>query len=257
MPRERKGAKNKAAAVAVDHHHDGTEPPVVKAPKKRRGSAANSNAMRVMASNVPSIANNQNGDAIQFHPPQPGSGYGDTIHASNPFDDTQMCPPHQQPGMHPVGMNNPMSQHGLSMMNSGGGMMPGNPRMMGPGGMMGCPRGMPPNMPGGPKPPMMGGPTGMPPGIPSGRTYPPDQSMVFNSANPNAPPICPCGCCHKEIHDNDQAILCESGCNFWYHRICVGLSERAYTLINQEVYAEWVCDNCLNNKNIPLIKFKS
>lgn len=42
--------------------------------------------------------------------------------------------------------------------------------------------------------------------------------MVFNPQNPNAPPIYPCGICHKEVHDNDQAILCESGCNFWFHR---------------------------------------
>lgn len=48
--------------------------------------------------------------------------------------------------------------------------------------------------------------------------YPPDQPMVFNPQNPNAPPIYPCGVCHKEVHDNDQAILCESGCNFWFHR---------------------------------------
>ena len=90
----------------------------------------------------------------------------------------------------------------------------------------------------------------------SGKIYPPEQSMVFNPANPNAPPIYPCGVCHKEVHDNDQAILCESGCNFWYHRICSGLTDRAYFLLTQEVYAEWVCDNCANTKNIPLVKFK-
>lgn len=50
------------------------------------------------------------------------------------------------------------------------------------------------------------------------QVYPPDQPMVFNPQNPNAPPIYPCGTCHKEVHDNDQAILCESGCNFWFHR---------------------------------------
>jgi len=48
--------------------------------------------------------------------------------------------------------------------------------------------------------------------------YPHDQPMVFNPQNPNAPPIYPCGNCHKEVHDNDQAVLCESGCNFWFHR---------------------------------------
>lgn len=114
--------------------------------------------------------------------------------------------------------------------------------------------------------------------------YPPDQPMVFNPQNPNAPPIYPCGVCHKEVHDNDQAILCESGCNFWFHRYtkklyslfylisyenyifniiikiycrgCTGLSETAYQLLTAEVYAEWVCDKCLQSKNIPLVKFK-
>lgn len=50
------------------------------------------------------------------------------------------------------------------------------------------------------------------------QVYPINKSKVFNSQNPNAPPIYACGKCHKEINDNDQAILCESGCHFWYHR---------------------------------------
>ena len=98
-----------------------------------------------------------------------------------------------------------------------------------------------------------GGPMG-PPG--SGKVYPINQSMVFNPSNPNAPPIYPCGVCHKEVHDNDQAILCESGCNFWFHRSCTGLSEPAFTMLKEEVYAEWVCDKCLSSKNIPLVKLK-
>lgn len=103
-------------------------------------------------------------------------------------------------------------------------------------------------------------PHGYPPPKPmpvsAGKIYPVDQSMVFNPQNPNAPPIYPCGVCHKEVHDNDQAILCESGCNFWFHRVCTGLTEAAYQLLTAEVYAEWVCDKCLATKNIPLVKFK-
>lgn len=111
----------------------------------------------------------------------------------------------------------------------------------------------------------MGGPhpqgPGMQPGVPHGpggpgKVYPPNQPMVFNPSNPNAPPIYPCGVCHKEVHENDQAILCESGCNFWFHRMCTGLTEDAFTMLKSEVYAEWVCDRCLNTKNIPLIKLK-
>lgn len=174
-----------------------------------------------------------------------------------------MMPPHQHPGgphgPPPPGMGGPHGPHGHP-----GGPPPG---MMGPGGPnYGPPHGPPPGMGGpmghGPPPPGMGGgPPGNPNGpkpmpIMSGKVYPADQPMVFNSANPNAPPIHPCGVCHKEVHDNDQAILCESGCNFWFHRYCSGLTEIAWKMITEEVFAEWVCDKCLNSKQIPLVKFK-
>jgi len=90
----------------------------------------------------------------------------------------------------------------------------------------------------------------------SEKIYPVDQPMVFNPQNPNAPPIYPCGICHKEVHDNDQAILCESGCNFWFHRVCTGLAEAAFHFLTQEIYAEWVCDKCFTQKEVPLVKFK-
>ncbi|XP_065219537.1 protein pygopus-like isoform X2 [Planococcus citri] len=86
--------------------------------------------------------------------------------------------------------------------------------------------------------------------------YPSNKSKVYNPQNPNAPPIYACGHCHKEVNDNDQAVLCESGCNFWYHRTCSGLTEPAYQLLTAEIYAEWVCDKCLTTKKIPLVKFK-
>lgn len=35
--------------------------------------------------------------------------------------------------------------------------------------------------------------------VSAGKVYPADQPMVFNSQNPNAPPIYPCGICHKEV----------------------------------------------------------
>merc|ERR1711971_845547 len=113
-----------------------------------------------------------------------------------------------------------------------------------------------PGMPGGPSPghPGMGGPS--PLSMSSEKIYPPDQPMVFNPQNPNAPPIYPCGICHREVHDNDQAILCESGCNFWFHRVCTGLAEAAFHFLTQEIYAEWVCDRCFSQKEVPLVKFK-
>jgi len=100
------------------------------------------------------------------------------------------------------------------------------------------------------------GPGMSPISMSSGKIYPPDQPMVFNPKNPNAPPIYPCGICHREVHDNDQAILCESGCNFWFHRVCTGLAEAAFHYLTQEIYAEWVCDKCFSQKDVPLVKFK-
>merc|ERR1712002_138880 len=98
-----------------------------------------------------------------------------------------------------------------------------------PGGMGG---GGPPGGMGGGGPPggMGGGHPGMGGPGPMGRDtiYPPDQPMIFNPQNPSAPPIYPCGICCKEVHENDQAILCESGCNFWFHRVCTGLAEAAF-----------------------------
>ena len=162
------------------------------------------------------------------------------------------------------GLNSPMSTSGMNNTTMSGphinnGPMSGSNMNNGPiGGSMNnsmtnlgnhaglCMGGMGGYPPGGPKPL----------GASAGKIYPPEQSMVFNPQNPNAPPIYPCGTCHKEVHDNDQAILCESGCNFWFHRACTGLTELAFQLLTQEVYAEWVCDRCLTSKTVPLVKFK-
>lgn len=106
----------------------------------------------------------------------------------------------------------------MQMGNNGPGMPP-HPQM---GNMMSGPMSIGPNNgPNGMGPNPMGmNPYGPPKPMPvsAGKIYPPDQPMVFNPQNPNAPPIYPCGVCHKEVHDNDQAMLCESGCNFWFHR---------------------------------------
>lgn len=188
MPRERRTATRFRSSTDSDQDSLGggfrspsSQPASpITAKKKRRTSTASSTTQA--SPSLPDLV-----------PPPPLTGYGETIVANNPFDDT---PP----------LTAPMQ----------------------------------------PKP--------MP--VTSGKIYPPDQPMVFNPQNPNAPPIYPCGICHKEVHDNDQAVLCESGCNFWFHRVCTGLTEAAFHLLTAEVYAEWVCDKCLNTKNIPLVKFK-
>ena len=49
-------------------------------------------------------------------------------------------------------------------------------------------------------------------------------------------------------------ILCESGCDKWYHRQCAGMSKNAYDLLTREDSAEWACDTCIKKNNIPMTK---
>merc|ERR1719342_1050159 len=182
-------------------------------------------------------------------PSGPGS---DSPHGSNPgtpLGGNVPMGPSSHPGNIPMGPSSHPGMGGQSPGMGPGGPSPGHPSMGGPSpghpGMGGPSPGHPGI--GGPSPghPGMGGPS--PLSMSSEKIYPSDQPMVFNPQTPNAPPIYPCGICHKEVHDNDQAILCESGCNFWFHRSCIGLTEGAYHLLTGEVYAEWVCDKCLNS----------
>ncbi|KAI0979470.1 hypothetical protein GJ496_011404 [Pomphorhynchus laevis] len=90
--------------------------------------------------------------------------------------------------------------------------------------------------------------------IPIVQLYQIDNTLTYPV---NAPPIPVCGNCQKETRDTDELVLCESGCNFWYHRQCVSLTEEAYKLLKAEIFAEWVCDHCLSTKSIPPVKMKS
>ncbi|RWS29709.1 protein pygopus-like protein [Leptotrombidium deliense] len=219
MPRERKTAL-KTKNSSVDISIEGEAPVIATKSKKRRTSlAAGANGPQ----SVGGAAVSQG--SIDLAPPIPSSTYGDTMIAANPFDDAPTRSTTSQPSTPTQSQTNNPSQVSMSQ----------NPPPQSQ---------QPPSQQNKPVPML------------SGKVYPVEQSMVFNPANPNAPPIYPCGICHKEVHDNDQAIFCESGCNFCFHRSCTGLTEYAFHLLASEVYAEWVCDKCLQTKNIPLVKFK-
>jgi hypothetical protein len=137
------------------------------------------------------------------------------------------------------------------------GMMPGGGMQNSHGGMM-SPHQMMINHQQGPPP--HGGMMMMAPPMQPGMNHKgyPNQNMIYNQQNPNTPPIYLCGACNREVQvDTDEAIGCESGCNFWFHRACINMTHEALVFLKKEMYAEWVCDNCLHNKPISLIKFKS
>lgn len=159
-------------------------------------------------------------------PPQTGQ-YVDDFYGPGP-------PPMMHP--HPHMMHGPPPPHHHPHMGN----------LLGPG-----PPAPPPHPRGmmlmhGPPPPQM-----MP------RTYPPHTHHINNPQNPNSSSIAICGSCHKEAQDTEGTVLCESGCNFFYHRTCVGLTEHALKMLNQENYAEWVCDKCFAEKHVPPVKLKS
>lgn len=176
---------------------------------------------------------------------------GGTIGGHSPMNH-QNVPMTQGGPMNSGHVGNPMNSnmsHGMSMGPMGPSHLAHMGHMGGPGGGGGGPMNGPPNSMSG-----MYGPKPMP--VSAGKVYPPGQAMVFNPQNPNAPPIYPCGLCHKEVNDNDEALFCESGCNFFFHRTCSGLTEAAFQLISKEIFAEWCCDKCLSSKTIPMVKFK-
>lgn len=69
-------------------------------------------------------------------------------------------------------------------------------------------------------------------------------------------PMYPCGICLSEVKDNQEAILCEALCQKWFHRVCTGMTETAYSLLTAEAWAVWGCDACMEDKGAPLLTTK-
>lgn len=65
--------------------------------------------------------------------------------------------------------------------------------------------------------------------------------------------VFPCGLCMAEVHDDQDAILCEASCQRWFHRDCTGLTEPAYGLLTRESAAVWACDFCIKSKDIQAV----
>lgn len=172
-------------------------------------------------------------------------------------------PPQPHPNMMPP--HGQQQQPNMMGPNPHAGMMspqqPLPPNMMPPmnhpnhhgGPMMGPPQGPPP------PPGVMMAPPQQPPQQQGGKIFPSNQQPMMYGQNPNGPASNHmCGACQREIQvDAEESIMCESGCYFWYHRTCVGLTPEAYQFLKSETMAEWVCENCFVNKRVPPVKFKA
>ncbi|KAF6029877.1 hypothetical protein EB796_011814 [Bugula neritina] len=166
-----------------------------------------------------------------------------------------MAPPYS-PGMPPnmAPMNGvPMNGGPLGGVHSDG-MPPGG---VSPGRMGHSQPGMPPGVPSSVSPAGAPGPPNAP-GM-ANPAYPGEESAPFPQGS-HPPPLVPlfsCGTCHKEITETDEALLCELGCNIWFHRQCTCMTEAAYQYISKEPAASWACDSCFDNKRVPMIYTRS
>ncbi|XP_038078338.1 protein pygopus-like [Patiria miniata] len=228
MPREKKQSKAKRFRASSDSdlvsqtesEHSNTSEPSSPRKKHKKASAKQAAA----SGSTPDLPQ-------ALLPPQPL--HASHISAANPFDDTpNPVPRPSHPGFMARRMMNPRAMNAAPPPFPGMMMNSGYPR----GGMP----------PGGYPPP---GPHNGPPI----HHHPP----MYNMGNhQQGPPIFICGICRMDIHEGEETILCESGCNMWFHRVCTGLTEAAYSLLTTEQLAEWACDRCIREKKIPLVKIK-
>lgn len=184
-----------------------------------------------------------NGSGQPQHPPpnqlQPPNN-ANAPNSNNPSQQQQPTPPNSVPGSTPYNQQNntpgaggpmpnaPPNSTQNNMTNNNGGNTPGS----------------------NPNPPSNSTPTHntqspLPPGPAAPSTGPGKlggPGMVF-----------PCGFCMAEVHDDQDAILCEASCQRWFHRDCTGLTEPAYGLLTRESAAVWACDFCLKTKEIQAV----
>ncbi|XP_043540756.1 pygopus homolog 2-like, partial [Chiloscyllium plagiosum] len=93
---------------------------------------------------------------------------------------------------------------------------------------------------------------------PPGPGSEPGGARCFKASGSRGPasssePVYPCGFCLGEVHDDQDAILCEASCQKWFHRECTGMTETAYGLLTRETSAVWACDFCLKTKEIQSV----
>ena len=86
--------------------------------------------------------------------------------------------------------------------------------------------------------------------------YPSGQSLVLNPEDPNGEPIYSCGKCQREVNVEEQAILCQAGCTFWYHLACTDLSQFAFEQLCNISNSLFACDSCMETNQDLHCKFE-
>ena len=53
-----------------------------------------------------------------------------------------------------------------------------------------------------------------------------------------------CKKCSKIVNSADEAVICEAGCQGWWHIRCVGITKEAYVVMKDTEQLEWKCRLC-------------
>ncbi|GAV08431.1 hypothetical protein RvY_18120 [Ramazzottius varieornatus] len=230
MPPEMVGMPGQAAMMPSMPDQNNAKTSTTTTKKRKKSTRAQSNAASTtvqQVSHMNATMGMMDGSGMSMNGnPMMVSNPSTAIVAQNPFEDFSPSPYPTPAQMSPYGQ--------MGQMNGMSAQMQMRPQMM-HGQMM---QRMPQHMA-----MMHGDVTGK-------------KRLTLNVQNPNTPPVVFCGGCNKEVHESEPAVLCESGCNFWYHRLCSGLSDLAYPIIATDPYSEWCCDKCAQRGDIPVVKVR-
>ena len=60
----------------------------------------------------------------------------------------------------------------------------------------------------------------------------------------------PCGICHQEVLDEDDAIMCDGDCSTWFHLDCTDLSRENFQRLSECTSSPWICHGCLHQNSL-------
>jgi hypothetical protein len=79
---------------------------------------------------------------------------------------------------------------------------------------------------------------------------------IQTNPGPRYQPVYPCGFCELAVSwsPNEEAVCCDE-CSIWYHRSCLEMCTKDYSLL-QRSNVQWLCCRC-QTLNISSFTFRS
>ena len=65
---------------------------------------------------------------------------------------------------------------------------------------------------------------------------------IHSNPGPRTASIYPCGMCERKVSWSDEGVACDQ-CDVWYHRSCMDLCSKDYSLLSRSK-EQWLCCRC-------------